>query len=170
MRSKKVFFAVLLSVALGVTLADFSSVHARKVRKGSKANAPAIELTTVIKKWQDEKLDSDQVRKIVQKQFTKTWQRVNVIGVVKGTKKISVLPKPGLSRKYAKNSVVTKMEFYQKGGFTFEFYLLLPKGESYPDGDKLSIQNAYIESNRGYRRPAIKLVLIGGTVEQLPPD
>jgi len=170
MNLKKISLVALLTVSIGFLSLNSASVFAGSVKKGPKANAPAMELTDIIKKWQDDKLSSDEVRKIVKEQYAKTWQRVNVTAIVKGTKKINVRPAPGLPHKASKSMVVTKMEYYKKGGFTFVFYVLLPKGESYPDGDRLSITNAYIESNRGYKRPRIKLVLIGGEVEQLPPE
>jgi len=170
MSLRKIFMVAMAALLFGVLAGDSGSVFAGPVKKGPKANAPAVELAPIIKKWQKDRLDSDQVRKIVMEQYVKTWQRVNVTGVVKGTKNINVLPALGMPRKASKNTKVTKLEYYQKGGFTFEVYVVLPEGVSFPYGDKLRITNAHIESNRGYRRPAVKLVLINGEVEQLPPD
>ncbi|MFW5862914.1 MAG: hypothetical protein ACOCWZ_11770 [Spirochaetota bacterium] len=68
-------------------------------------------------------------------------------------------------------TLIHKMEYIKKGQKTFEFYVVLPKGEVYPDGDRLKVTDAYIESNRGYGvKYGVRPVLVGGTIEQLPPD
>lgn len=140
-------------------------------KPGPKANAPSIELAEVAQAWIAEKKKSGDLEKIVEEEFIKSWQRVNIIGVVTGTKKIKVVPRPGLSREAGKTTLVHVLEYIKKGQKSFEFFVVLPKGEVYPDGDRLKITDAYIESNRGYGvKYGIKPVLIGGKVEQLPPN
>ncbi len=168
---------VVVSLLIPLTFALASAGFGQKARRGMaakpgpKASAPAVDLAEVVLKWIDQKKKGDEIEMMVERDFIETWQRVNITGTVKGTTKVVVASKPGMPFKARKNQLIHKMEYIEKGKKSFEFYVLLPKGEKYPDGDRLKITEAYIESNRGYGvKYGVKPVLIGGKVEQLPPD
>lgn len=169
MKGRLTYFSFFIMISVLLTFSG-SGVTDAAPKPGPKAKAPAIELGEIAQKLiaDRKKIDIDEV---IMKDFIKSWQRVNIIGVVRGTKKIQVLPGPGMPRKSAKNTLIHRLEYVKKGSKSFEFYVVLPEGEVYPDGDKLQITNAYIESNRGYGvKYGLRPVLIGGTIEQLPPD
>lgn len=171
LKLKGTMLSYILLVTITVVFTGSSSSTVAAQKPGPKASAPAIELADVVQKWIADKKKSGEIEKIVNDEFVKTWQRVNIIGVVKGTKKIQVRPRPGASRKAAKVTLIHKMEYIKKGEKTFEFYVVLPEGEVYPDGDRLKVTDAYIESNRGYGvQYGVRPILINGTIEQLPPD
>ncbi len=171
LKLKGTVLSYILLVTISVIFTGSSSSTVAAQKPGPKASAPAIELADVVQKWIADKKKSEEIETIVKNEFIKTWQRVNIIGVVKGTKKIQVRPRPGLSRKAGKTTLVHKMNYIKKGEKTFEFYVVLPEGMVYRDGDILKITDAYIESNRGYGvKYGVRPVLIGGTIEQLPPD
>lgn len=171
MKIKIIVVSCLLMVPVTLAFIGSNSTTNAAPKPGPKASAPAIELAEVVQGWIADKKKSEELEKIVNDEFVTTWQRVNIVGVVKGTKKIQVRPKPGLSRKAGKMTLVHKMNYIKKGEKTFEFYVVLPEGEVYRDGDRLKVTDAYIESNRGYGvKYGVRPVLIGGTIEQLPPD
>ena len=171
MKIKITVLSFLLVAPVSLALLGPGSWAVAAPKPGPKANAPAVELADVVQKWISQKKKSGEIESIVEAEFIKTWQRVNIIGVVKGTKKVQVVPKPGLSRKAGKMTLIHRLEYYKKGHKPFEVYVVLPEGETYPDGDRLKVTDAYIESNRGYGvQYGVRPVLIGGKIEQLPPD
>jgi len=162
---------IAIILCLGLSPAAFGQKAQKASNPGPKASAPPVELSETVLKWIAENKKSDEIDMIVHKEFTLTWQRVNITGTVKGTDRVMVAPKPGLAFKDRKNLLIHKMEYIEPGKKSFEFFVLLPEDEVYQHDDRLKITGAYIESNRSYGvRYGVRPVLIGGKVEQLPPD